>query len=93
MRKITGIHGSNWQNRVGNGSPVRNLFSHGNAATLGPACRSGGLGYPIGELIVRHGPFVMNTDQEVAAAIADFQAGRFGRIATKTQAPTKENAL
>lgn len=33
---------------------------------------------PIGEPLVAHGPFVMNTREEIAAAIADYQAGRFG---------------
>ena len=33
---------------------------------------------PIGEPVVSHGPFVMNTREEIAAAIADYQAGRFG---------------
>lgn len=37
-------------------------------------------GQPIDEPVVMHGPFVMNTGQEIAAAIADFQSGRFGRI-------------
>ena len=37
-------------------------------------------GEPINELIVGHGPFVMNTEVEIATAMADFNAGRFGRI-------------
>lgn len=32
----------------------------------------------IGEPVVSHGPFVMNTRQEINQAIADYQAGRFG---------------
>ena len=32
---------------------------------------------PLGEPVVTHGPFVMNTREEIAVAIADYQAGRF----------------
>lgn len=32
----------------------------------------------IGEPMVAHGPFVMNTREQIAEAIADYQAGRFG---------------
>jgi len=34
----------------------------------------------IGEPVVSHGPFVMNTREEIATAIADYQAGRFQAI-------------
>ena len=32
---------------------------------------------PIGEPMVSHGPFVMNTREEIGMAIQDYQAGKF----------------
>ena len=37
-------------------------------------------GEPIDEPIAAHGPFVMNTRDEIRAAIADYQSGRMGRL-------------
>ena len=37
-------------------------------------------GQPIEEPIVGYGPFVMNSKQEIAQAITDFNSGKFGRV-------------
>lgn len=42
-------------------------------------------GSPIREPVAWHGPFVMNTRQEIIQAIEDYQAGRMGRIPAKQQ--------
>jgi hypothetical protein len=46
-------------------SDARLLFGHGD---------------PIGEPVIAHGPFVMNTVDEIRQAIADYQAGKFGAV-------------
>jgi redox-sensitive bicupin YhaK (pirin superfamily) len=38
-------------------------------------------GLPLREPVARYGPFVMNTKEEIATAISDYQSGRFGKIA------------
>ncbi len=39
-------------------------------------------GTPLGEPIAQHGPFVMNTRDELIRAVQDYQAGKFGAAVT-----------
>jgi quercetin 2,3-dioxygenase len=42
-------------------------------------------GEPLNDPIVGYGPFVMNSEAQIAEAFEDFNAGRFGRIAPLTR--------
>jgi hypothetical protein len=37
-------------------------------------------GVPLNEPVVRYGPFVMNTEDEIHQAIKDYQSGKMGEI-------------
>lgn len=41
-------------------------------------------GHPLKEPIAQHGPFVMNTREELMQAVEDYQAGRLGTIRART---------
>lgn len=45
-------------------------------------------GLPLNEPIVRYGPFVMNTREQILEALDDFRSGRLGRTMIVVDAPT-----
>jgi redox-sensitive bicupin YhaK (pirin superfamily) len=62
---------------LGEGDSV-NLSVPASAAAAAQLLLLGGV--PLGEPVVQHGPFVMNTRQEIDQAIQDYQQGRMGAI-------------
>lgn len=70
-----------------NGTPIKphHLATFGNEGdtitveTETPATILYGHADPIGEPVVSHGPFVMNTREEIVQAIEDYNAGLFGK--------------
>ena len=70
-----------------NGTPINphHLATFGNEGdtitveTEAPATILYGHADPIGEPVVSHGPFVMNTREEIVRAIEDYSAGLFGK--------------
>jgi quercetin 2,3-dioxygenase len=77
-----------FEGSVGVGEPVREV-PRGTAAVLsegdtielqglkGPSRILVAAARPLGEPVARYGPFVMNTQDELRAAFADYQAGKF----------------
>jgi redox-sensitive bicupin YhaK (pirin superfamily) len=53
---------------------------HVDVTATQPATILYGHAEPIGEPVVAHGPFVMNTREQIGEAIRDYQAGLFGSI-------------
>ncbi len=48
-------------------------------------------GQPIREPVWHYGPFVMNTKEEIARALEDYNAGRFGQIPPDGLRPASAN--
>ncbi len=61
------------------------ILGAGSAVRLVAGARQGGrllllAGVPLRQPVARHGPFVMNTQDELVTAFADYRSGRMGKI-------------
>lgn len=79
------LHGSIWVNGGTSGHEAQLMVLDSSGKTL--TIEAGGdaqilllSGEAINEPIVGHGPFVMNTEQEIEQAIDDFNSGLFGQM-------------
>jgi hypothetical protein len=69
---VAGTHVPEWNlAALGDGEAVEITAASDAVVLLGHA-------RPIGEPVFSHGPFVMNTREEIVQAIQDYQAGKFG---------------
>jgi hypothetical protein len=62
---------------------IATLSADGESITLEPKADSVLLvlsGEPIDEPVASYGPFVMNTQEELVQAFADYKAGRMGQL-------------
>jgi redox-sensitive bicupin YhaK (pirin superfamily) len=69
---IAGATAAKWNlAQLGDGDEVHVTTEHGALLLFGHSA-------PLREPVVAHGPFVMNTREEIFEAVRDFQNGRFG---------------
>ncbi|MGB8508595.1 MAG: pirin-like C-terminal cupin domain-containing protein, partial [Pyrinomonadaceae bacterium] len=80
-----GLFGADGE-RAGDGQMVM-FATDGDAIKIANAVDAGApldvlllAGMPLGEPVVRYGPFVMNTREEIHQAMEDYRSGRMGKI-------------
>jgi redox-sensitive bicupin YhaK (pirin superfamily) len=92
-KRLLGIEQAPPRHWVGDGFPVRSMFSYDSARSLSPfllldyaapsefpPAQVPLSGTPIDEPVVGYGPFVMNTEREIRQAIEDYRHGRMGHL-------------